>query len=167
MKYKVNSTYNADINGINFNNQYCGDWIINLIAELEEIYEIEIDDYDFTLLLEHIYYEWQHNIRYADIESRTTDIIFDYLLNFFKNNIDYERLSRRTLKVMLINKELFYKDTYDNLTAFDMLHLKCGATISTSFDNELYKLGKKMGTSHCGYGEMLDVFKKRFRERKN
>lgn len=171
MKEQIKSQFYGLINGVHFN---CEARYYNcryIIQELEEMLEIDIDDEDFVVFINHVLSEFDHNARYVESNCDAQAIISDYIINVMTNDIDFDYESKRIVekveefnKINKINTDL--QGYWNGVTIFEMLEIKTGHMyIHNSGAYKLDKFVKDYPYKPRAYEDLFKIFKSRFKER--
>lgn len=165
MREQIKSKFDGNINGVNFyDNQYLYQWVRGIVINLEEYYEVEIDDEDLVLFLVHIRYEWGHNVLYAEnlTDGGVDDYIYNFTIQALTEDINFDMIAdimhEKRSKNPLSNE-------YEGISGFDMLCQKCTQIVNVSGKyNDILK--KRFG-DFVKYSEIIDDFKQRFYDKKH
>ena len=169
MKEQIKSKFDGNINGVDFyDNQYLYQWVRGIVSNLEEYYEMEIDDEDLVLFLKHIRYEWKHNVLYAEnlTDGGVDDYIYDFIIEALTEDINFDMIADIMHKKREENSKNPLSNEYEGISGFDMLCQKC--TQIANVDDEYNDiLKKRFGDGFVRYSKIVDDFKQRFYDKKH
>lgn len=170
MKEQIKSEFSGVLNGVHFNWEARYYNCRGIIQELEEMLEIDIDDEDFVVFINHVLTEFDHNARYVESNCDAQAIISDYIINVMTNDIDFDYESKRIVeKVEQIAKNdklAKFKGYWYGATIFEMLEIKTGHMYM--HNSGAYKLDKFIEDypfKPTTYEDLFKIFKLRFKER--
>lgn len=167
MKEQIKSKFDGNINGVSFFNQYLYEWVRGIVNNLEEYYEIEIDDEDLVLFLLHIRYEWGHNVLYAEnlTDGGVDDYIYNFIIQVLTEDINFYMVADIMHEKREENSKNPLSNAYEGISGFDMLCQKCTqiANVSGKYNDIL----KKRFGDFVKYSEIIDDFKQRFYDRQH
>ena len=165
MREQIKSKFDGNINGVSFDNQYFYEWISGIVNNLEEYYEIEIDDEDLVLFLKHIRYEWKHNVLYAEdlTDGGVDDYIYDFIIKALTEDINFDMIADIMHEKRSKNS---LSKAYEGISGFDMLCQKCTqiAHVSGKYND---MLRRRFGDDFVRYSKIVDDFKQRFYDRQH
>ena len=168
MKEQIKSKFDGNINGVDFDNQYLYEWVRGIVNNLEEYYEIEIDDEDLVLFLVHIRYEWGHNILYAEnlTDGGVDDYIYDFVIEALTEDINFDMIADLMNERREENRKNPLSNEYEGISGFDMLCQKCTQIINNVGDEYSDMLKERFGDV-VKYSKIIDDFKQRFYDKKD
>ena len=168
MKEQIKSKFDGSINGVSFDNQYFYEWISGIVNNLEEYYEIEIDDEDLVLFLVHIRYEWGHNVLYAEnlSDGGVDDYIYIFTIQALTEDINFDVIADLMNEKREENRKNPLSNEYEGISGFDMLCQKCTQIINNVGDEYSDMLKERFGDV-VKYSEIIDNFKQRFYDKKH
>ena len=169
MKEQIKSKFDGNINGVDFyDNQYLYQWVRGIVSNLEEYYEIEIDDEDLVLFLVHIRYEWGHNVLYAEnlTDGGVDDYIYNFIIQALTEDINFDMIADIMHEKREENSKNPLSNEYEGISGFDMLCQKCTqiANVGGKY-NDILK--KRFGDGFVRYSKIVDDFKQRFYDKKH
>lgn len=165
MKEQIKSKFDGSINGVNFyDNQYLYEWVCGIVNNLEEYYEIEIDDEDLVLFLVHIRYEWGHNVLYAEenlTDGGVDDYIYNFIIQVLTEDVNFYMVADIMHEKREENSKNPLSNAYEGISGFDMLCQKCTQIINNVGDEYSDMLKERFG-GVVKYSKIIDDFKQRF-----
>lgn len=170
MKGQIKSEFCGVLNGVRF------DWEARyyncrgIIQELEEMLEIDIDDEDFVVFINHVLTEFDHNARHVESNCDSQAIISDYIINVMTNDIDfdyeYKRIVEKVEQIAKNDKFAKLKSYWHGATIFEMLEVKTVYAYRQNNGSEkLDKFIEDYPYKPTTYADLFNIFKSRFKER--
>lgn len=170
MKEQIKSKFEGYINGVYIDCERRYYDCKGITQELEEMLEIDIDDEDFVVFINHVLSEFDHNARHVESNCDAQAIISDYIINVMTNDIDfdyeYKRIVEKVEQIAKNDKFAKLKSYWHGATIFEMLEVKTGCSYrQNNGSEELDKFIEDYPFKPVTYEDLFKIFKLRFKER--
>lgn len=188
MKEKIKSEFEAELNGVIIKSQTNYYNFRDTIKELEEIFDITIDDTDFAIFMQCFTEECFKYVSLIESDINVAHVVTSVLSNFFeRDDVDFKELAIPVAKFFEENKELILNPNrtipaYEGFDAYNFVLIKIFKDVDSKtlkslekyipdyieVEVEIEKYNDMPDSIEIeNYADLLNIFKLRFQNRSN